>query len=220
VLAVSPKFKLVDRNASLATQDPASSKSELIRLQCILENNNRGDSSNSNNNNNNNNNNDYQYRSGDFLLMVRYPYTPNFHANSVIVQVDGNGRKTVEGLFVVADRNILGRTFPAPLGGASNQPQVSERSERALRMTSILAMVLAKWLQTATSTTKQKVFHSFFGSLASPRSIKNAPRFARRSATTGTLEKGSATFSSSSSPLVSPPSASSPHSAESETSSY
>ena len=32
--------------------------------------------------------------------------------------------------------------------------KVSERSERALRKTSILAMDLAKWLQTATSTTK------------------------------------------------------------------
>ena len=32
--------------------------------------------------------------------------------------------------------------------------QVSERSERALRKTRILAMNLAKWLQTATSTTK------------------------------------------------------------------
>ena len=32
--------------------------------------------------------------------------------------------------------------------------EVSERSERALRKTSILAMDLAKWLQTATSTTK------------------------------------------------------------------
>jgi len=65
--------------------------------------------------------------------------------------------------------------------------KVSERSERALRKTSILAMDLAKWLQTATSTTKLTLFHSIgLAYLVRSCFIKNAPRFARRSSSSAT----------------------------------
>ena len=41
----------------------------------------------------------------------------------------------------------------------TNVPKVSERSERAFWKTSILAMKCAKWLQTASSTTRLTLFH-------------------------------------------------------------
>ena len=58
--------------------------------------------------------------------------------------------------------------------------KVSERSERVLRKTSILAMNPAKWLQTATYTTELTYSTIFARSLLSCF-IENAPRFARSS---------------------------------------
>ena len=51
--------------------------------------------------------------------------------------------------------------------------QVSERSERAFWKTNTLAMNPAKWLQTATSTTKLTLFHSIMrrGDLSPTKSL-------------------------------------------------
>ena len=57
-------------------------------------------------------------------------------------------------------------------------PSVSERSERALMKTRILAMKCAKWLQTATATTE--LTHSML--------LTRFIRFARRSLTSSTVE--------------------------------
>ena len=85
---------------------------------------------------------------------------------------------------------VMEGTIPAEIGDLKNlvsmTVQVSERSERALWKTSILAMKCAKWLQRATSTTKLNIIPlNSFGSLRLFRScfIKNAPRFARRRTT-------------------------------------
>ena len=65
--------------------------------------------------------------------------------------------------------------FYAKLKGDPNMSsiQASERSERALRKTRILATKCAKWLQTATSTTKLTLFHSIMrrGDLSPTKSL-------------------------------------------------
>jgi len=69
------------------------------------------------------------------------------------------------------------RAVMCKLGCGQKIFEVSERSERALRKTNILAMNPAKWLQTATSTAK--LTHSIrLARLVCSCFIQNAPRIA------------------------------------------
>jgi len=119
-------------------------------------------------------------RSMDFLQRIDFSGN-RLSGENVESLLESLSGKAVVGLDLSDNsdmKNLGGRAVVEFLDNNILLKEVSERSERALRKTRILAMNPAKWLQTATSTTKLTHsilltrFHSFCSCF-----IKNAPRF-------------------------------------------
>jgi hypothetical protein len=122
------------------------------------------------------------------------PCLDPLHSVSARPSIDGSktvyeavNKESRKNFFIGMHNEFVGTRAPRAAAfccfkAAETGGEVSERSVRALRKTSILAMDLAKWLQTAKSTAKLTLFHSIrLARLVRSCFNKTAPRFARRS---------------------------------------